>query len=87
MTVAEVVRAAAHPLTGAAGDYDLLMDLIGDARFVLLGEASHGKAAGDQLQFPVVAARCGAGGARSASRALAVASFTFLAFTLNAAPA
>jgi hypothetical protein len=87
MTVAEVVRAAAHPLTGAAEDYDLLMDLIGDARFVLLAEASHGKAAGDQLQFPVVAARCGAGGARSASRALAVASFTFLAFTLNAAPA
>jgi len=62
------------------------MDLIGDARFVLLGKAFHGKAAGDQLQFPV-AARCGAGGARSASRALAVASFTFLAFTLNAAPA
>ena len=33
MTVAEVVRAAAHPLTGAAEDYDRLMDLIGDARF------------------------------------------------------
>src|ERR1700716_1193432 len=33
---------AAHPLTGAGADYDPLMDLIGDARFVLLGEASHG---------------------------------------------
>ena len=33
---------AAHPLTGAARDYDPLMDLIGDARFALLGEASHG---------------------------------------------
>ena len=36
------IRAAAHPLTGAASDYDPLLDLIGDARFVLLGEASHG---------------------------------------------
>jgi len=36
------VRGAAHRLTGAAEDYDPLMDLIGDARFVLLGEASHG---------------------------------------------
>ncbi len=33
---------AARPLEGAAGDYDALLDLIGDARFVLLGEASHG---------------------------------------------
>src|SRR5687767_13421743 len=33
---------AVRPLTGAAGDYDPLMALIGDARFVLLGEASHG---------------------------------------------
>jgi erythromycin esterase-like protein/predicted phosphoribosyltransferase len=38
----EEVRNAAHPLTGSAGDYDPLMELIGDARFVLLGEASHG---------------------------------------------
>src|SRR5438309_2517412 len=36
------VRDAAVPLTGASGDYDPLLDLIGDARFVLLGEASHG---------------------------------------------
>src|SRR5437660_12423911 len=31
-----------HALTGARGDYDPLMKLIGDARFVLLGEATHG---------------------------------------------
>jgi len=36
------LRAAAHPLTGAAEDYDLLLELIGDSRLVLLGEASHG---------------------------------------------
>jgi erythromycin esterase-like protein len=36
------VREAAHPLAGSAEDYDPLMRLIGDARFVLLGEASHG---------------------------------------------
>jgi erythromycin esterase-like protein len=29
-------------ITGAAGDYDALLELAGDARFVLLGEASHG---------------------------------------------
>src|SRR5215212_5666134 len=38
----EAVRGAAHPLTGAADDYNPLLDLIGDARCVLLGEASHG---------------------------------------------
>lgn len=30
------------PLVGSASDYDPLLRLIGDARFVLLGEASHG---------------------------------------------
>ena len=40
--LAEVVRECAHPLTGSPQDYDPLMDLIGDARFVLIGEASHG---------------------------------------------
>ncbi|HEX8830439.1 MAG TPA: hypothetical protein VF705_04695, partial [Longimicrobium sp.] len=39
---AEIVRAAAHPLTGAATDYDPLMAAIGESRFVLLGEATHG---------------------------------------------
>jgi erythromycin esterase-like protein len=38
----ELVRAAAIPITGAETDYDALMALIGDARFVLLGEATHG---------------------------------------------
>jgi erythromycin esterase-like protein len=32
----------AIPLTGAADDYTPLLDRIGDARFVLVGEASHG---------------------------------------------
>jgi erythromycin esterase-like protein len=36
------VRRAAHPLTGGASDYDPLLGRIGDARVVLLGEASHG---------------------------------------------
>lgn len=36
------IRDAAHPITGRADDYDLLLDLIGDAQVVLLGEASHG---------------------------------------------
>ena len=40
--LAEVVRDAAHVLTGSAGDYDPLLEMVGDARFVLLGEASHG---------------------------------------------
>jgi erythromycin esterase-like protein len=30
------------PLTGAREDYDPLLEMIGDSRFVLLGEASHG---------------------------------------------
>jgi len=33
---------AAQPLAGASADYDELLERIGDARFVLLGEASHG---------------------------------------------
>jgi erythromycin esterase-like protein len=36
------IAAAAHPLHGGPADYDPLMALIGDARFVLLGEATHG---------------------------------------------
>jgi len=36
------VQQIAHPLKGTAADYDSLMALIGDARLVLLGEATHG---------------------------------------------
>lgn len=36
------LREQARPLTGAAHDYDALLERIGDARFVLIGEASHG---------------------------------------------
>ena len=39
---ARVVRAAATPLTGGIADYEPLIELIGDARIVLIGEASHG---------------------------------------------
>src|SRR5215217_8696029 len=39
MKDAEFVREIAQPLPG---DYDALLQLIGDARFVLIGEASHG---------------------------------------------
>jgi hypothetical protein len=42
VSLSEALRQSAHPLTGAATDYDPLMARIGDARFALLGEASHG---------------------------------------------
>ena len=38
------LRRRAVPLRGEAGDYDALLDLVGDAHFVLLGEATHGTA-------------------------------------------
>jgi erythromycin esterase-like protein len=40
--VLDALRREAHPLTGDRRDYDPLLALIGDARVVLLGEASHG---------------------------------------------
>ena len=36
------IRRRALPLSGAAGDYDALLDGIGDARVVMIGEATHG---------------------------------------------
>ena len=47
MTTADAasrLRRLALPLSGDASDYDALLELVGDARFVLLGEASHGTA-------------------------------------------
>src|SRR6266513_910300 len=40
--LANVIRQNSHALTGASSDYDPLLQQIGDARYVLLGEASHG---------------------------------------------
>ncbi|MGH9941878.1 MAG: erythromycin esterase family protein [Pyrinomonadaceae bacterium] len=40
--ISQAVRAAAVPLAGSSADYDPLLRLIGDARFALLGEATHG---------------------------------------------
>lgn len=39
---ADVIRRTARPMTGAGDDYDALLELADDARFVLIGEASHG---------------------------------------------
>jgi erythromycin esterase-like protein len=36
------IRRSAHPLTGEDTDFDPLLKMIGDCRFVLLGEATHG---------------------------------------------
>jgi erythromycin esterase-like protein len=38
----QVVRKYAEPFTGAINEFDSLMGLIGDSRYVLIGEASHG---------------------------------------------
>src|SRR5437764_15248145 len=40
--ITDAVNRAAQPLAGAAVDYDPLISLIGEARFCLLGEATHG---------------------------------------------
>ena len=42
VTLSDAIRRVAHPLRGAADDYDTLLSFIGDARYVLIGEASHG---------------------------------------------
>ena len=42
LLLTDVVREAAHPLSGDIDDYNPLMELIGDASLVLIGEASHG---------------------------------------------
>src|SRR5205809_3107401 len=42
ISTVEAIRETSHRLEGAPGDYDSLMERIGDSRLVLLGEASHG---------------------------------------------
>lgn len=41
-TLVNRIRHEAYPIQGAKGDFDPLLRLIGDADFVLLGEATHG---------------------------------------------
>jgi erythromycin esterase-like protein len=38
----DLARYAAHPLAVTAERYDRLLDLLGDSRLALLGEATHG---------------------------------------------
>src|SRR6186997_2781449 len=40
--LAQAIAEQATPLAGGPSDFDPLLDRIGDARFVLLGEATHG---------------------------------------------
>ena len=41
-SIIDALRREAHVITGGARDYDALLDRVGAARVVLLGEASHG---------------------------------------------
>jgi erythromycin esterase-like protein len=41
-SLVDLVSEGAEPLVGSPNDFDGVIDLIGDARFVLIGEASHG---------------------------------------------
>jgi erythromycin esterase-like protein len=40
--ITTLIEEAARPIEGTAHDYDPLLNLIADARFCLLGEATHG---------------------------------------------
>jgi erythromycin esterase-like protein len=41
-SLSSTLKGHLHSIMGAQNDYDTLFDLVGDRRFVLLGEASHG---------------------------------------------
>ena len=40
--IADAIQDAAHPIGDSAADFDPLLEFVGDKRFVLLGEATHG---------------------------------------------
>lgn len=40
--IVKAIHHAAHPLTGEVSDFDPLLKRVGDSRFVLIGEATHG---------------------------------------------
>lgn len=42
LSAAEAIAELARPLQGTRDDYDPILELVGDARIVLLGEATHG---------------------------------------------
>jgi erythromycin esterase-like protein len=42
MLTSTTITRHGHPITGEHADYDALVELVGDRRFVLIGEASHG---------------------------------------------
>ena len=42
LSLVDTIRHHAHAVDGGARDHDPLLELVGDARFVLLGEATHG---------------------------------------------
>lgn len=42
LNILTAIRDSAYPLSGGPADYDPLLERIGNARFVLVGEASHG---------------------------------------------
>lgn len=39
---ARLLKEAVRPLSGSPDDFDPLLEMIGNARYVLIGEASHG---------------------------------------------
>ncbi len=41
-TIVKSIRSEAQPLRGTAGDYDRLLAQVGNARFVIIGDATHG---------------------------------------------
>ncbi|MEX1141946.1 MAG: hypothetical protein WD993_08675 [Thermoleophilaceae bacterium] len=58
------IQHEARQLTGAPGDHDELLDRIGSARVVLLGEATHGTHEFYRQRAVITRTPCGTGGSR-----------------------